>query len=692
MHCQESPEQTSENRRVITLHLKTIARIGAVLLFVMLLSLLAVFNQVKAKGLAWQEEHYFPVLQSVVDHTAPWPQRGRTFSAYCTVFTAYCFENLGVPRPIGSAFAAIRILQNIAIFLLALLFYRRLGIPFYTGLLGVSVIAWGMTFCASEHFLEIDVYTELILLLCAALALCAQQPGWIIALIVLAIFNRETGLIFPLVWLAAFRKVLVRPLRLFPILCALLPVLIYLIIYKIWIVGLGGTFWQPEAAAAPWTNALGVLSIIPLLALAVRRGRIWVPRANTMMAGKFDSELEFGAAKKVLATLMLGILPFWLIIHGVQGTIFSTHALLVPQILLFVPGALLCLVRWNETTPRPRRGAVIAAVVGCALVLSFFTVLYQMQFMGLEWYETVQWERTQKVIHGESGTPWQYRLFTEGIVYGLVHFFNALGIDRPVGAAFVLVRFLQNTVAFSLAVWFYRKLGLNLVQGLWGIALLAYGMCHGLYDGDLTFNTYTDISIFLAAGLLILYNKPLGLIPLMLIAPFNRETSGCIPFMLLFAYWPGTKNLFSSSQNSSWRKILVISMICFGFWVMIVGGLRLVYGIRPYIVPTAGKSPIIPLLTFNLTWWRTWVFLFATLGLMPLLAIVSWRAWPIPLRRFFWAVVPVWFPIHFSLAHAPETRLFLVPQVLIFIPGALFGLTFWAARSRVSQEQGQTPP
>ncbi len=669
---------------------KTIACLGTVFLCVTLLSMLAVFNQVKAKGLAWQEEHYFPVLQSTVEHTAPWPQRGRTFSAYCTVFTTNYFENLGVPRPIGSAFVTIRILQNIAIFLLALLFYRRLGIPFYAGLLGVSVLAWGMTFCACEHFLEIDVYTELILLLCAALALCAQQPGWIIALIVLAIFNRETGLFFPLLWLAACRNDLVRPLRFFRILCALLPIVIYLVIYKIWIVGLGGTSWRPEAAAASWTNAFGVLSIIPLIALAVRRGRIWVPRTN---AGKFNSELEFGAtkigaAKNVLFTLALGILPFWIIIHSVQGTIFSTHALLTPQVFLFVPGALLCLVRWNETATIPKRGTVIAAIVVCALILSFYTVYYQMQFMGLEWYETVQWDRTQKVIQGESGTPWQYRLFTEGIVYSMVRFFELLGIHRPVGVAFILVRFLQNTLAFSLAVWFYRKLGLNLIQGLWGIALLAYGMCHGLYDGDLTFNTYTDISIFLTAGLLILYNKPLLLIPLMLIAPFNRETSGCIPFMLLFAYWPGMK----TAQIYSWKKIILVTAICLGFWIMIVSGLRLVYGVRPYIVPTAGKSPIIPLLTFNLTWWRTWVFLFATLGLMPFLAMASWRAWPIPLQRFFWAVVPVWFPIHFSLAHAPETRLFLVPQVLIFIPGALFGLTFWAARSRVSPGPGQTPP
>ncbi|MBI2422063.1 MAG: hypothetical protein HYV27_04465 [Candidatus Hydrogenedentes bacterium] len=328
-----------------------------------------------------------------------------------------------------------------------------------------------------------------------------------------------------------------------------------------------------------------------------------------------------------------------------------------------------------------RRFLTILALAG---LLSIFSVHFQMTFMGLDWYETVQWERTQKVIHGESGTPWQYRLFTEGTVYALVHVCEALDIPRPVGVAFTLMRLLQNLVAFTLAVYFYRRLGLTTAEGVLGIALLAWGMCHGLYDGDLTFNTYTDISLFLTAGLLIANGRFGWLVPLMCIAPFNRETSGCIPVMLLFSQME-----FRPFRLPP-RRVLIIAGVALLLWLAIVGGLRLVYGVRPYIVPTAGKSPILPLLTFNLTWWRTWVFLFATLGLMPLLALASWRGWPQVLQRYAWAVVPVWFPIHFSLAHAPETRLFLVPQTLIFIPGALLGIRYW--QSRTAADSGPHDP
>jgi len=255
-----------------------------------------------------------------------------------------------------------------------------------------------------------------------------------------------------------------------------------------------------------------------------------------------------------------------------------------------------------------------------------------------------------------------------------VRAFETLGVPRPIGTAFVLIRLLQNTLMFWLAVAYYRRLGLSTVTGLFGISLLAAGMCHGLYDTDMTFNTYTDMSLFLGAGLLILNGRWRWLLPLMVIAPFNRETSGCIPFMLLFSQvqWDRRPRVP--------RAVWIVFGACLLQWLAIVGGMRLpfVFGLKPYIVPTAGKSPILPLLTFNLTWWRTWVFLFATLGLLPVLALASYRGWPRPLQRFFWAVAPVWFPVHFALAHAPETRLFFVPQVLLFVPGALFGLHYWS--------------
>lgn len=316
-------------------------------------------------------------------------------------------------------------------------------------------------------------------------------------------------------------------------------------------------------------------------------------------------------------------------------------------------------------------------VLTCAALLSVVTVAHQIVFMGLDWHESVQWERTQKVIQGASGNPWQYRVLMEGLVYTTVRAFELAGVPRPVGTAFVLVRLLQNFAVFALAVSFYRRLGLTAREGILGIALLGWGMGHALYDADLAFNTYADMAFFLAAGVIILSGRVGWLVPLMVLAALNRETSGCIPFLLLFA------RLRLAPRPRVDRHVLIVFVVCLLVWAGITGGLRLAYGDRPLIVPTPGVGPVWPLLYYNLTWWRTWVFLFATLGILPLVALAGWRGWPPPLRRFFWAVVPVWFPAHFALAHAPETRLFLVPQVLIFVPGALWAMRwFGAARDR----------
>jgi hypothetical protein len=321
--------------------------------------------------------------------------------------------------------------------------------------------------------------------------------------------------------------------------------------------------------------------------------------------------------------------------------------------------------------PVAKKTLLIAFI--CVTCWAAFTVAFQIKFMGLAWYEEVQWERTQRVLNGESGTPWQYRLLTESLVTLTVYAFDAIGIPRPIGTAFVLIRLIQNFAIFSLALVWYRRLGLTVMEGLLGIALLGWGMCHALYDGDLTFNTYTDMSIFLGSATLISMRKYYWMIPILILAPLNRETSGWLSMMVLVSAIQFTPRL-GIDKRALWVGLFGLLM-----WTLIISGLRLVYGVQPYIVPTAGVSPILPLLIFNLTWWRTWVFMFATFGMLPLFALYHAKRWPNLLHRFFWVVVPFWFPVHFMLAHAPETRLFLVPHAVFFVPGALLGLTAWTS-------------
>jgi hypothetical protein len=71
----------------------------------------------------------------------------------------------------------------------------------------------------------------------------------------------------------------------------------------------------------------------------------------------------------------------------------------------------------------------------------------------------------------------------------------------------------------------------------------------------------------------------------------------------------------------------------------------------------------------------TWDFVFQTLNVLPLLALIAWRRWSPELRAIGLAVAPAWVAIHLFTSVLAESRLLLVPLALVFIPGALAGLT-----------------
>jgi hypothetical protein len=623
-------------------------RRGMVAAAVLLLALMASFNQVKLHGLKWQEAEWEKIYEISTQSYYWQPLYSR--AAVETIQTlGNAFNEIGLPRPQGLALIVAQLSLIILLMVSALGYWRSLGVSTYTALLGLSAVAWGITQAKYHQVLPIWPLCHAILLIWAAWATVRERLGILLLLAVLCVFSAEIIAPFiPLFILAvAWKKGKARGVSVGLVLTLLSFPLIYVIL----------NFASGDFLVQPMGHAAGVWGIVPLLTLVAWR-----------------------LCPPVLHTLAWMLAPLWLCLLLLLAEMNAPHAFLVPLILIFLPVVFLAMENAEpKTWSLPKNAALVLL---CAALMSAFTVWYQISIMdsqgGLAWYERVQWERTCQVMAGEQGTPWQYRLFTDSIVYGTVRAFETFQVPRPIGTAFLLIRLCQNMLIFVLAVWFYRKLGIPLIAALFGTWLLASGMCHGLYDTDMTFNTYTDVSIFLAAGLLLVYGKDKWLIPLMVIAPFNRETSGAIPIMYLFSRWKRGRPWTTQRVAGAYFIVLL------GLWLLIVGSMRLpfIFGMRPYIVPTAGKEPIWPLLWYNLTWYRTWIFLFATLGLMPLMALLSWRAWPQSLRRFFWAVAPVWFSAHFCLAHAPETRLFLVPQVLLFIPGALLGIAYWNREGR----------
>jgi hypothetical protein len=318
-------------------------------------------------------------------------------------------------------------------------------------------------------------------------------------------------------------------------------------------------------------------------------------------------------------------------------------------------------------TLRLRKILVLVLILMSVILYSLLTVYLQYSTLGLHYIEDgKQMERHLAVMNATAGNPWQYRILAEYVAEGIIQILRALNFPHYVAVAFISFRVIQNIFIFLTAYIYYRKYGLSIGKSIIGISLLAWGMTWAFYDSDLQFNTYFDIFFYLLGGLSIITNRYIWIIPITFFAALNRETSGLIPLMLL------SSSLFHKDKKYQHSKITV-SLLAITFFVICFVMLRIVYGKQVLVLPY-GHYPGLDLLSYNLSNKATWVLLFATLGIIPFMAIIAYINWPNPLKAFFWTIVPIWIIIHFLGSVVAETRLFLVPQALVFIPGSLFFL------------------
>jgi hypothetical protein len=318
-------------------------------------------------------------------------------------------------------------------------------------------------------------------------------------------------------------------------------------------------------------------------------------------------------------------------------------------------------------TPSKRHTFIIAFLIA-GLVLSMAVTYAQVNYLGMHFLRVQQEKVHVQMLQGDAGNPWQYRILADVAIDPLIQLCKKLGIPQPESFSFIAFRFVQCLFILLAAGFYYRKLGLTVYENLIGLSVLSWSLSYSLYNSDLSLNVFFDIAFYLLAALFILEKRYVWLVLLMIPAALNRETSVLIPFMLYFTVRskPTEKNISSSA--------IVAAIAGLAIYLAIFAGLRVYYGNQQFLTAD-GYYPGLGLLFLNLQRPATWEQFAITLGIIPLLAVFALRMWPRNLRRFFWVIVPIWFAVHFVSALVAETRLLLVPQALIFIPGALFGLS-----------------
>lgn len=310
--------------------LSPIAVAGAILL----LSLIASFNQVKAQGLSWQEVHYRVELEAAVERGATEP---RILIPYVAVATFHALDALGIERAFGIALVLLSVTLTALLLGLALYYYRRLGVPVYLGIFGLSAIAWGMTQGNANATLAFDRSVEAMTFLCFALVMLGQRDFLLFPLMLVATFNRESALIIPLLYLVARVNMFIEPCGIGkPVRCVAWSIFLFLIPFLAY-----STAFSTGAAPAKPLALGDLLTVIlimgPLPLLALLSYRAW-----PLTARRFT----------ILLALFWCAVLWW----GYQG---DSNLLLVPMVMILVPGTLLTIVQTRRDA-EPRRWATHA--------------------------------------------------------------------------------------------------------------------------------------------------------------------------------------------------------------------------------------------------------------------------------------------------------------------------------------------
>jgi len=243
---------------------------------------------------------------------------------------------------------------------------------------------------------------------------------------------------------------------------------------------------------------------------------------------------------------------------------------------------------------------------------------------------------------------------------------------------FIFFRFFENLLIFYLAC----KLWNFFVESKWliffGINFLTLALGNAVAVADLSFNTYMDIIFYLVTANVIVYKKnPIILIPLTILAALNRETGILIPAL----YFISQTNFTRFEVNKTkWKEIIfptkniwIFTTFLYLMFFAIFIWLRIYYGYRPQQTFKAESGlPMLKLNLFSAVGVKAYLELIGTFAVVPLIILYKFKSFPYLLKKWFLFLVPIWFAVHYISVVAYQTRLFMVPFIIIMIPMVLW--------------------
>lgn len=324
------------------------------------------------------------------------------------------------------------------------------------------------------------------------------------------------------------------------------------------------------------------------------------------------------------------------------------------------------------------------------------------------------YQRHIALIEGRSEyyNPWQYRMLCPLVIEGLMWVYNHtvdkiypveeklnlqfeqtseptaetkefINILQTKGAlkymlVFLFFRFCLNFLVFTLAFCLWRYFVSNNWLIFLGLMFLSLAMGNAVIASDLTFNTYLDNVFYLLAACMIVYKSNRAwFIPLTVFAAFNRETAMLIPGLYFISQcnFNNFRIRDMNVRNIGFPplKIWLFTGFLFVVFISIFISLRLYYGYaEPQIWKVASGWPMIKLNLASAVAAKAYFEMIGVFAVIPFIILYTFNRYPVLLRTWFIVLVPIWFAVHIYSVVIYQTRLFLVPVILVFLPMLLW--------------------
>ncbi len=300
------------------------------------LALFTVYDQVvHRKGLDYLWDTQLRFHRWILEGVSVSPWQYRVFSPYVIEGIIRILQELGHPAPHALVFVAFRVLQNMAIFTLCGLYWRRLGVSRNAIIIGLMCLAWGMTYAGYRSHLAFDTYSDVVFYLIGGLLVLSRRDFWLVPLTALAALNRETSALLPFLLPAARLEVRSRlHLDRKTTVIWIAGLLIFCIIY----VGLRLTL-GPRAIMTPYDRTIG----LDLLFYNAANLYTYFSLFATFAFFPLLAMVRWKQWPHVLRRFFWVVMPIWVAVHIFASVVAEARLFLVPYVLILLPAALISL-------------------------------------------------------------------------------------------------------------------------------------------------------------------------------------------------------------------------------------------------------------------------------------------------------------------------------------------------------------